>query len=268
MVVVVCALGGCFVAGGGARAPARGRSTTRLVASDPLRRDMIEGLRGWIESESRRGQTLVRVEHDGWRTELLGSELGVIAFVFEGRPNVLADATGVLRGGNTVVFRIGQDALATAQAMMRLALEPALGDARLPAGAAVLVESAAHAAGWALFSDPRLSLAVARGSGKAVATLGALARQSGVPVSLHGTGGAWIIAAESARSDAFARAVVDSLDRKVCNTLNVCCLLRSRAEELVPVFLDALTQAGERLGEAYKLNVVEGGADAVPPALF
>ena len=47
-----------------------------------------------------------RILHDrlvvsGWRADLVGSELGVIAFVFEGRPNVLADATGVLRGGNT-----------------------------------------------------------------------------------------------------------------------------------------------------------------------
>ena len=144
-----------------ARAAKRGRSTTRLVASDELRRDMVAGLRSWTTMPSRRGQLIERVEHDGWRADLVGSELGVIAFVFEGRPNVLADATGVLRGANTVVFRIGSDALGTAQAMVRLALDPALEAAKLPEGAAVLVESTAHAAGWALFCDPRLSLAVA-----------------------------------------------------------------------------------------------------------
>ena len=250
------------------RAVARGRSTTRLIASEKLRRDMIDGLRGWISTGSRRGQILERVEHDGWRAELVGSELGVVAFVFEGRPNVLADATGVLRGGNTVVFRIGSDALQTAQAMMRLALDPALEAAGLPAGAAALVESAAHAAGWALFCDSRLSLAVARGSGHAVATLGALAQQSGVPVSLHGTGGAWIIASESARAESLSRAVYESLDRKVCNTLNVLCLPRSRANELVPSFLSALTQAGEALGEAWRLHVVEGDEAHVPADLF
>ena len=50
---------------------------------------------------------------------LIGSPsapLGVVGFVFEGRPNVFADAAGVLRSGNTVVFRIGSDALGTAQA--------------------------------------------------------------------------------------------------------------------------------------------------------
>ncbi|NRA00291.1 MAG: aldehyde dehydrogenase family protein [Myxococcales bacterium] len=250
------------------KATQRGRSTTRLVAGDRLRRDMVDGLRGWISMDSRRGQLIERVEHDGWRADLLGSELGVIAFVFEGRPNVLADATGVLRGGNTVVFRIGSDALGTAQTMMRCALDPALEATGLPAGTAALVESPAHAAGWALFCDPRLSLAVARGSGRAVATLGALAQQSGVPVSLHGTGGAWIVASETTKADVLERAVVESLDRKVCNTLNVMCLPRSRAEELMPVFLAAMKRAGDALGQAYRLHVVDGDEAFVPAALF
>jgi glutamate-5-semialdehyde dehydrogenase len=246
----------------------RGRSTTRLVADEKLRAGMIDGLRGWITAPSRRGQVLETVRHDGWRAELVGDALGVVGFVFEGRPNVLADATGVLRGGNTVVFRIGSDALRTARAIIDEALAPALDAAGLPRGAVSLVESSAHAAGWALFSDPRLALAVARGSGPAVATLGALARQAGVPVSLHGTGGAWLVASERADRDAFGEAVYRSLDRKVCNTLNVCCIARARAAELVPVFLRALERAGERLGQAYKLHVVEDDADAVPAELF
>jgi len=251
-----------------AEARARGRSTTRLVANEKLRAGMIDGLRGWIGAPSRRGQVIETVEHDGWRAELVGDALGVVGFVFEGRPNVLADATGVLRGGNTVVFRIGSDALRTARAIIDEALAPALVEAGLPTGAVSLVESTAHAAGWALFSDARLGLAVARGSGPAVATLGALARQAGVPVSLHGTGGAWLVASATADRDAFAESVYRSLDRKVCNTLNVCCIVRSRAAELVPLFLRALERAGERLGQTYKLHVVREDVDAVPRELF
>lgn len=249
-------------------ARARGRSTTRLLADEKLRAGMIEGLRGWIAAESRRGQRIETVEHPGWRTELVGAALGVVGFIFEGRPNVLADATGVLRGGNTVVFRIGSDALRTARAIIEAALAPALVEAGLPTGAVSLVESSTHAAGWALFSDSRLALAVARGSGPAVATLGALARQAGVPVSLHGTGGAWLVASAQADREVFAEAVFRSLDRKVCNTLNVCCIVRSRADELVPVFLAALERAGERLGQAYKLHVVAEDRAAVPAELF
>lgn len=251
-----------------AKAQARGRSTTRLVTNEKMRKGMIDGLRGWIEAPSRRGQVLETVHHVGFRVELVGAALGVVAFVFEGRPNVLADACGVLRGGNTVVFRIGSDALQTAQAIMRLALIPALHQAGLPEGAVVLVESTAHAAGWALFSDARLGLAVARGSGPAVATLGALARSVGVAVSLHGTGGAWIVAAESTDAADFGRVIVRSLDRKVCNTLNVCCILRARAAELVPVLLESLQEAGRRRGHGAKLHVVEADMAAVPADLF
>lgn len=250
-----------------ADARARGRSTTRLVATEKLRKGMAHGLRGWISAPSRRGQILETVPQAGFRVELVGAALGVVAFVFEGRPNVLADACGVLRGGNTVVFRIGSDALRTAKAMMTLALAPALAAAGLPTGAVTLIESAAHAAGWALFSDGRLALAVARGSGSAVDTLGSLARSVGVPVSLHGTGGAWIVAATSADSAAFGQAVVASLDRKVCNTLNTCCIIRSQAERLVPIFLESLAEAGRRRNQSFKLHVAEGSAQVVPPVV-
>lgn len=251
-----------------AEAERRGRSTTRLLATQKLRAGMIEGLRGWIEQPSRRGQVLERVDHGAWSVELVGDALGVVAFIFEGRPNVLADATGVLRGGNTVVFRIGSDALGTARALMALAVKPALAEAGLPADAVCLVDSSAHAAGWALFSDSRLALAVARGSGTAVATLGGLAHQHGIPVSLHGTGGAWMVAAEDALPQMLEDAVYHSLDRKVCNTLNTCCIPRPQQHRLIPALLSGLERAGERLGYNYKLHVVEADRDAVPAALY
>ena len=247
-----------------ARAQARGRSTTRLLANEAMRRAMIEGLRGWRDAPSQRGRVLERVEHDGWSVEQAAAPLGVVGFIFEGRPNVFADAAGVLRTGNTAVFRIGSDALGTARAIAAQALDPALAEAGLPAGAASLLDSESRAAGWAMFSDPRLTLAVARGSGPAVAQLGAVARQAGVPVSLHGTGGGWLVADQSADARRFAEAVRHSLDRKVCNTLNVCCVSSSRAAELVPAFLDALRRAGERTGHGCKLHVVKGAEPWLP----
>lgn len=247
------------------QAKARGRSTTRLALSEKMRADMVAGLRLWRDAPSRRGEVLETIPHPGWRVEQVAAGLGVVGFVFEGRPNVFADATGVLRGGNTVVFRIGSDALGTARAIVAHALDPALAAAGLPPGAASLVDSPSRAAGWALFSDPRLALAVARGSGAAVAQLGAVARQAGVPVSLHGTGGAWIVASSHADANAFAAAVYHSLDRKVCNTLNTCCIVASRAEELVPRFLEALARAAARRGANAKLHVTARAAPLVPP---
>ncbi|TDT16276.1 glutamate-5-semialdehyde dehydrogenase [Ilumatobacter fluminis] len=246
------------------RARARGRSTTRLELSATMRDDMIAGLRGWASAAMSRDEIVRTVDHDGWSVEARRAPLGVVGFVFEGRPNVFADAAGVVRTGNTVVFRIGSDALGTAQAIVEHALDPALAASGLPAGTVSLVPSAAHAAGWALFSDDRLSLAVARGSGPAVAQLGAVARASGIAVSLHGTGGAWMVAASDADAERFEQAVRWSLDRKVCNTLNVCCIVRERVDDLMPRFVAAVDAAGERRGADGRIHATGAALAHLP----
>jgi glutamate-5-semialdehyde dehydrogenase len=250
------------------RARQRGRSTTRLELSASMRQSMIGGLRGWRDSPIRRHDVLRTIDHDGWSVEERRAPLGVVGFVFEGRPNVFADAAGVVRSGNTVVFRIGSDALATAEAIVEHASTPALDRAGLPAATVQLLASPSRAVGWALFSDRRLSLAVARGSGSAVAQLGAVARQAGVPVSLHGTGGAWLVASARAGAERLRQVVEASLDRKVCNTLNVVCVARSRAADLVPVVVDALEAGGARRGVAARLHVELRSIGHVDAGLF
>lgn len=251
-----------------AAAQERGRSTTRLRADERMRRRMLEALEQWRTMPALRGKVLTTVEHPGWKVEQVADGLGVVAFIFEGRPNVFADATGVLRGGNTAVMRIGSDALGTARAIATHALGPALAEAGLPDGAVALVDSAERAAGWALFSQRGVALAVARGSGAAVAQLGAIARQAGIAVSLHGTGGAWMIVDDTADAEALRQMVLHSTDRKVCNTLNVVCLPRHRAAELALAVIAGLTARGEQLGYAYKLHVTPEARDEVPATLF
>ncbi len=251
-----------------ATARANGRSTTRLELTARMRLDMIDGLGVWERAASGRDALVESVEHEGWRLDARRAPLGVVAFVFEGRPNVFADACGVLRSGNAVVFRIGSDALGTARAIVEHALVPALTVAGLPVGAVRLVDSPSRSAGHALFSDQRLALAVARGSGPAVAQLGAVASQAGVPVSLHGTGGAWIVAGEHADADALTAAVTHSLDRKVCNTLNCLVVVRSRADDLVPASLAGLDAAAARRRVAARLHVVDGTERHVPAERF
>jgi glutamate-5-semialdehyde dehydrogenase len=229
---------------------------------------MINGLREWAESEPSRNSVIETIDNDQFQIQLRTAALGVVGFVFEGRPNVLADACGVLRGGNTAIFRIGSDALPTARAMMELALRPALVKSGLPTEAITLVDSSAHAAGWALFLDSRLALAVARGSGDSVELLGSLARSVGTPVSLHGTGGAWMIIGDSATPEIVKHCAVKSLDRKVCNTLNTCCIVASKAVELVPVLLDGLNEAAAKLKQDYRLHVVEGSEEFIPGEAF
>jgi glutamate-5-semialdehyde dehydrogenase len=235
-------------------ARARGRGVGRLALTDTMLNGMIDGLRTWAGTDGRRNRPLRMIDHAGWSVEEWRAPLGVVGFVFEGRPNVFADACGVLRTGNTAVLRIGSDALGTARVMVAEVLEPALHCAGLPAGAIQLLDSAAHAGGWALFSDTRLSLAVARGSGPAVAQLGAVARQHGVAASLHGTGGAWIVAATDATPRSLAAAVRASIDRKVCNTLNVCCVTSAAQAAIV---IDAARSAAAARNATVKIHEVD-----------
>lgn len=247
-----------------ASALSRGRSTTRLVLSEKMRDDMIAAFRMWENADMAPTSVVDTVEHEGWIVEQWKAPLGVIGFVFEGRPNVFADATGVLKGGNTVVFRIGSDALATAQAIMQHVILPSLQDCGLPLGSVVLLESAEHAAGWALFSDARISLAVARGSGQAVAELGSIAQQAGISASLHGTGGAWMIAGESADIERLSAVVEHSLDRKVCNTANVICVPHSLAKSFVPEVFNAAERAAAVRGVHARIHCINGASEFLP----
>lgn len=246
------------------RAKERGRSSVRLVATEKTRSGMVDGLVGWAKSPSRRGEVIERREGPDWSVERRRAPLGVVAFVFEGRPNVLADGVGVLRGGNASVMRIGSDALRTAEAIEAHAVAPALEGAGLPDGAVTLVRSASHGAAQALFTMAAVRLAVARGSGPAVSLLGAIATQHGIPASLHGTGGAWMYVADDAPPETARNAIIHSLDRKVCNTLNTLVVARRSAHRLVPLVIDALRERDPD----FRLHVAVGSEHDVPTDLF
>lgn len=231
-----------------ASARERGRATGRLELTPKMRSEMAGGLRMWAALDLDPMGFVSDVQHDGWVVETWRAPLGVVAFVFEGRPNVFADATGVLKSGNTVVFRIGSDALGTARAIEENLLAPALDEAGLPIGAVSLVDSPEHAAGWALFDHPRVALAVARGSGAAVGQLGEIARQNGTPVSLHGTGGAWVVVGSSFDRARLSAVVVNSLDRKVCNTLNTLVLLDDNRADALEALGPELAEVARRHG--------------------
>ena len=245
-----------------ADAQAKGRSTTRLVLSESMRQDMIDALLIWKELVT---SNTVRetVNHDGWSVESHVAPLGVVGFVFEGRPNVFADATGVLASRNVCVFRIGSDALETARAIMDLAVTPSLLEAGLPPASVSLLPSKTHAAAWALFSDNRLALAVARGSGPSVALLGEIAHQHGIPASLHGTGGAWMIVSDVEDANRLKNVVQNSLDRKVCNTLNTLVFTTGSLKKSLQTAIDGVQLAAQKRNTHAVLHVDENVASAL-----
>lgn len=239
-----------------ASASSRGRNTGRLTLDGRMRGAMIDALGIWSRQDASRETLVERTDHEGWSVDIRRAPLGVVGFVFEGRPNVFTDATGVLLGGNTCVLRIGSDALGTARALMEFAVLPSLERAGLPSDAVVLLDDPTHGGALALMAQRGLGLAVARGSGQAVRDLGAVARQHGVPVSLHGTGGAWLIACDDADPTRLRLIVERSLDRKVCNTLNVACLAGPQARERAREVADGARAAARRRGTSPIVHLV------------
>jgi glutamate-5-semialdehyde dehydrogenase len=76
-----------------------------------------------------------------------------------------------------------------------------------------------------------------------------------------------MVVAPSADTARLADCVEASLDRKVCNTLNVCCLPRHRAD-LVEALITGALRAAERAGEKVRLHVVGAGtSEAVLQAM-
>lgn len=254
------------------RTRAKGRSTTRLEVTDSMLGAMREALELWRDTAVRPNVAAETIDHGTWTVDVVRAPLGVVAFVFEGRPNVFSDATGVLRTGNTCVFRIGSDALGTARTIMEIAVRPSLRAASLPEDAVVLVDDESHASAWSLFSQGQVTLAVARGSGAAVADLGAVARQCGTPVSLHGTGGAWMIVTDDADDERLRRCVRHSLDRKVCNTLNVVCLVGSGWNARLAAVTEGIVDAAQGRATSAVIHDLTGacagsaGVLAVEPA--
>jgi glutamate-5-semialdehyde dehydrogenase len=146
------------------------------------------------------------------------------------------------------------------------ALRPALLAAGLPEGALTLVHSKEHGAAHALFSERAVRLAVARGSGRTVALLGAIAKQHGIPASLHGTGGAWMFVEASASPELVKNAVRFSLDRKVCNTLNVLVLERAALEKLGPHLAEVLRELSAKVAVVPGSEGVVSGESSIAEA--
>ncbi len=232
-----------------AKAAAAGRSTTRLVLSPRMRDDMIAGLRGWRDSPLRRDDVLGRIEHEGWAVEARRAPLGVVGFVFEGRPNVFADATGVAahrqHGRDADRVRRPRHRRGDPRPRARARPSPTPGSRR--ARSAWCGRRAGRRDGrcspTGACPSPSPAAPARRSPNSARSPV-----RPGRPVSLHGTGGAWLVAAPDADAERFRAAVVNSLDRKVCNTLNVCCVPATRPD-LVGVFLDALDEAAAAEGD-------------------
>ena len=167
--------------------------------------------------------------------------LGVVAMIYEARPNVTIDAAILcLKAGNAVILRGGSEALHSNMALANL-LQEALADAGLPEDAAQLVGSTDHAAVTALCKlDQYIDVIIPRGGENLVR---AVTEAATMPVLKHYKGVCHAFVDASASPEEALNIVHNGKVQRpgVCNALE--CLLVHK--DIAPAFLPLV---GERLG--------------------
>jgi glutamate-5-semialdehyde dehydrogenase len=192
---------------------------------------------------------------EGVRAEKVAVPIGVVAIIFESRPNVTVDAASLcLRSGNACVLRGGKEAVHSNRALAA-AFRRGLEQAGVPADAVQLVQEQDRRLIEVLLSrDDAIDIVVPRGG---EALIRAVVACSKVPVIKHDKGVCSLYVHRDADLDMALRIAVNAKVQKpgVCNAIEN--LLVDRA--VAPVFLPRL--AAEMAKHRVELRA---DADALP----
>ncbi|EKS29935.1 Gamma-glutamyl phosphate reductase [Afipia felis] len=182
---------------------------------------------------------------NGMTIERVRVPLGVVAVIFESRPNVLADAGALcLKSGNAVILRGGSDSFRSCQAI-HACLVDGLRKAGLPEGAITLVPTRDRAAVGLLLSglDGRIDVIVPRGGKSLVARVEAEAR---VPVFAHLDGNNHVFIDKAASLDMAKTIVLNAKMRRpgVCGAAETLLIDKAAAPAQLKPLVGMLIDAG------------------------
>ena len=244
----------------------------RLALSSDRIAGMAAGLREVAELPDPVGAVLSRVERpNGLAIEKTAVPMGVIAIIYESRPNVTSDAAALaLKAGSACVLRCGKEAHRSAAAITA-ALKEGLSAAGLPQDALQLVEDTSRASANELMAARGLvDLRIPRGG---AGLIRACVDNAAVPVLETGTGICHIYVDEWADRD-MALDIIENAKcsrPSVCNAAEVCLVHQDIAQDLLPRLKDRLEH--NQFGRPVQLRLDEravGIVDGVPagPADF
>ncbi len=222
----------------------------RLRLTPDRVRGMADGIRQVAALGDPVGRVIRRVERpNGLVIEKTGVPLGVIAIIYESRPNVTSDAAALcIKSGNACVLRGGKEAFRSASAIVR-ALRAGLEDAGLPAGLVGLVEDTSRASAVELMTAVGLvDLLIPRGG---AGLIRACVEQAKVPCIQTGTGICHIYVDESA-DPGMALDIVENAKASrpsVCNAEEVCLVHRGAAAQFLPALKKRLVDDRAARGE-------------------
>ena len=215
----------------------------RLTLSGDRIASMASGLRHVAESESPLGRVLSgETRPNGLRIEKVTVPIGVIAVIFEARPNVTADAAAIcLKAGNSVILKGGKEAVNSNKAIASVMRE-AIAQAGLPEDCIILIENISRQAATDLMRlNGYVDLLIPRGGAGLIRSV---VENATVPVIETGVGNCHVYIDAAADIDMAADIVVNAKASRV-SVCNACesLLVHKDIAEL------ALLAVGERLKE-------------------
>src|SRR5215212_484968 len=197
------------------------------------------------------------VRPNGLRIEQVRVPLGVVAIVYENRPNVTSDAFGLcLKSGNAAFLR-GSSAAIRSNIAIAAVLREALVKAGLPEDALVLVEDTSREAAVAFMQLRGLiDVLIPRGGAGLIATV---LEHASVPYVIDGDGNCHVYVDADADLDAAAGIVVDAKTNRpsVCNAAESLVVHEAVAAEFLPRVAQALDGV-ELVGDAAAQRLVPG----------
>jgi glutamate-5-semialdehyde dehydrogenase len=187
------------------------------------------------------------VLHNGIRLHRVRVPLGVVAVIYEARPNVTADAVGLcIMSGNAVILRGSSYALRSNQAISR-ALCAALTEVGLPAHAVQLLEDTSRDGARALMQATEwVDLLVPRGGPGLIAAVQADAT---VPTVIDGAGNCHVYVDSAADLDMARSIVVNAKVQRpgVCNAAETLLVHEAVADDFLADVAKTLMAEGVEL---------------------
>ncbi len=202
---------------------------------------MAGGIREITSLPSPLGRVLEAVDRpNGLKIEKVSVPMGVIAIIYESRPNVTSDAAALaLKSGNVCILKSGKEAYRSARAIVD-ALRVGLSKAGLPEDAVLLVDDVTReGANTLMKASGYVDLLIPRGG---AGLIRACVENATVPCLETGTGICHIYVDRDADID-MALAILENAKTSrpsVCNAAEVCLVHKDIAEEFLPKMKELL----------------------------
>lgn len=222
--------------------------TDRLKLTSQRIADMAEGLRQVAGLADPIGNVDKGWENDaGLNIEKKRVPLGVIAMIFEARPNVTVDASALtFKSGNAVILRGGKEAINTNLALAEV-LRQVLSDKQLDENAIQILHDTSHdTANDLMHLNQYVDVLIPRGG---AGLINAVVKNSTVPVIETGAGNCHVYVDKDAELQMAIDIVVNAKVQRpsVCNAAEKLLIHRDVAESMLPAIAQVLEDHGVEL---------------------